>query len=72
MGLFSAIRTAILGPDRSATFPGQTDEGDRAWREFQERIARERAEAVNKHARRREIDARQRAVVNAALEAGKR
>lgn len=53
MGLFNflasfadTLRTAVYGPDHSATFPGQTDEGDRAWREFQERSRAAEAAAI--------------------------
>lgn len=40
---------------------------DRHWRRFQSSVARQRADAVARHAPRRQIDARQRAIVNAAL-----
>lgn len=40
---------------------------DRQWSRFQSAIARERADAAARHAPRRQIDARQRAIVNAAL-----
>lgn len=66
----NTLRTGVYGPDHTATFPGQTDEGDRAWREFQDRVARARAEAAAKHRPRRQIDAMQQAVVHAALKGG--
>lgn len=42
-----------------------------AWHLFQSRVRKARLQAVASHAPRREIDARQRAVVNAALRGGR-
>lgn len=61
------LRVKAFGAEHGARFPGQTDEGDRAWREFQDRVAAERSAARSGHKAIREIDARQRAIVNKAL-----
>lgn len=72
MGLLNFIASfaqtlRIRSYGAEARFPGQTDEGDRAWREFQDRVAAERSAARSGHKAIRDIDARQRAIVNAAL-----